>query len=222
MGISSMSGKGKAVALVASAIAITGTGAAIAATHATSSPQEESQALVDATAKNLGVTSTKLTDALKQALSDRIDAQVAAGTLTEAQGTEMKARIASGEFPLLGGTGRGGPGGHHGLADLDTAASYFGVTEASLRTSLESGDTLADVAKANGKTVEGLVAALTSAAKTRIAADVTAGRLTEAQSTAILADLAGHITDLVNGTIPDPGDGPGPGGPPPSSTTSVA
>jgi hypothetical protein len=214
MELRNISGRGKVAALVASAIAITGTGAAIAASQATTTPQQESEALVDATAANLGVTSAKLTAALKAALTARVDAQVAAGTLTEAEGTAMKARIASSDFPLLGGGhgGRGGPGGHHGFADLSTAATYIGVTEAALRTSLESGKTLADVAKANGKTVDGLVAALTSAAKTRIAADVKAGRLTEAQSKQILADLSTRITERVNGTLPERGLGRG--GPP--------
>jgi hypothetical protein len=220
MGISSIGARGKAAALIAAAVAITGTGAAIAASSGALSPREESDALVDATAKNLGVTSAKLTDALQQALSDRVDAQVAAGTLTEAQGAEMKERIASGDFPLLGGGGRGGPGGHHGFADLSAAAGYIGVTEAALRESLESGETLAEVATASDKSVEGLVAALASTAKERIAADVAAGRLTESQSESILADLSDRITDLVNGTMPDRGPGFGPGGPPPGEAAT--
>ena len=100
---------------------------------------------------------------LKKALANRVDAAVAAGQITKAQGDEMKARIAAGEVPLVGvGVGHGR--GHHGLghhfADLDAAASYLGVTEAALLTSLRDGSTLAEIAKDKGKSVDGLKAAL--------------------------------------------------------------
>lgn len=49
-----------------------------------------------------------------------------------------------------------------------TAATYIGITEAALRTELASGKSLADVAVANGKTRDGLIAALTAAATTQI------------------------------------------------------
>ena len=51
---------------------------------------------------------------------------------------------------------------------LATAATYIGITEAQLRTELETGKSLADVAVAHGKTRDGLIAALTQAATTEI------------------------------------------------------
>ena len=204
------------------ALAIAGGGAAIAATNS-SSPQAESQAAINDAAAQLGISSSKLSDALKTALENRVDAAVTAGTITAAQGKELKARIAAGDVPLLavGGPGgpHGGPGmGHHrGGPGLDAAATYLGVTEAQLHTALESGKTLADVAKANGKTVDGLVAAMVADAKQHIADEVAAGRMTKAQQTQILSDLEQHITDMVNGQMPDRGPG-GPGfGPPPGA-----
>ncbi len=63
---------------------------------------------------------------------------------------------------------RGGPfGGMHVLA---TAATYIGITEDALRTELQAGKSLAEVAVANGKTRDGLVAALAQAATTEIGA----------------------------------------------------
>jgi hypothetical protein len=216
------------------ALAIAGGGAAVAATKS-SSPQADSQAAIDDAASQLGISSSKLSDALKTALENRVDAAVAAGDITAAQGKELKARIEAGEVPLLavGGGPHGGPGfGHHGGGPgLDAAATYLGVTEAQLHTALESGKTLAEVAKANGKTVDGLVAAMVADAKKHIAAEVAAGRMTTAQQTQILSDLEQHITDMVNGQLPDRGPGGGPGfGPPPgapqtapaSSTTGTA
>ena len=51
---------------------------------------------------------------------------------------------------------------------LATAATYIGITEAALRTELQAGKSLADVAVANNKTRDGLIAALTTAASQAI------------------------------------------------------
>jgi hypothetical protein len=45
---------------------------------------------------------------------------------------------------------------------LATAATYIGITEAELRTELQTGKSLADIAVAHGKTRDGLIAALTA------------------------------------------------------------
>lgn len=205
-------GKQKLVALVATAVAVTGAGAAVAATGS-STPAQESKAVIDAAAQDLGVTSTKLTGALKAALIARVDAKLEAGTITEAQATELKARINADSFALfgggLGGRDHRGGFGHHG-ANLAAAATYLGVTQADLRTDLQSGKSLADVAEAtDGKSVDGLVAAIVAARKKELAAAVTAGKLTEAQQTQLLADLEQRVTDQVNGVRPvrGPGDG---------------
>ena len=206
--------------------AIAGGGAAVAATQSTS-PRAQSNAIVADAAGQLGVTSTQLSDALKQALSNQVDAAVTAGRLTQAQATELKAAIKAGDVPLVGlGPGGGGPGfGHHGPGPgLDAAASYLGLTQSQLLTQLQAGKSLSDVAKANGKTVDGLVAAMVADAKQHIAADVAAGRLTAAQQTQILSDLEQHITDMVNGTMPQRPDfdGPPPGAPQQSSSVGTA
>ncbi len=59
--------------------------------------------------------------------------------------------------------------GAHAWKVLATAAAYIGITEAQLRTELEAGKSLAEVAVANGKTRDGLIAALTQAASQAIA-----------------------------------------------------
>ena len=74
----------KLMTVGAAALAVAGGGAAIAATTA-DSPQEESKAVVEDAAKQLGVTPGKLSSALKKALENRVDAAVAAGRLTKEQ-----------------------------------------------------------------------------------------------------------------------------------------
>jgi len=206
---------------VAAAAAVAGGGAALAADRFGSS--SDSQAVVNDAAKQLGVTPSALSSALKKALENRVDAAVAAGQLTKAQGDELKQRIESGALPLFFAP-RGGPHKHFG--ELDAAASYLGLTEAALETQLESGKSLAQVAKDRGKSVDGLIQALVDSATKRLDADVAAGRLTKAQEQQILSGLKQRITDFVNGVRDREHDFrfdrgfAGPPGPPPDSAAA--
>jgi hypothetical protein len=188
------------------AVAVVGAGGALAA--AKLSPSEESKAVVEDAAAQLGVEPAELTAALKQALKNRVDAAVEAGRLTESQGTELKQRIEEDEFPALGGHLFGhqrGPGHHFQHAArvaLDTAATYLGVTEAELRASLRDGQSLADVAKAEGKSVDGLVDALVREATERLDQAVEDGKLTDAQRDELAEHLEEAITAAVNAEPP--------------------
>ena len=191
-------------------LAVAGGGGALAATQL-GSPKEESQAVVNDAAKQLGISPTKLSDALKKALENRVDAAVTAGDLTKEQGDALKARIESGELPLVLAPAFGrqgfGPGfGHHGgLGDeLDAAATYLGLTAAELQTQVEGGKTLAQVAKDKNKSVDGLIDALVAAETKELDAKVTAGELTKEQEQTILPTLKQRFTDLVNGTFTGP------------------
>jgi polyhydroxyalkanoate synthesis regulator phasin len=202
--------KRKLVAGTVVAVALAGGGAAVAATQLGSSPSETSQAVVDDAAQQLGVQPSALSGALKTALSKQVDTAVAAGRLTKDEGDAIKTRIESGELPIFGA---GPPHGHFGARGLDAAASYLGVTEAQLRSDLEGGKTLADVAQDQGKSVDGLVQALVDEATKKLDAAVSAGRLTQEREQSILSGLKQHITDFVNGTHELHGDHgpPGPG-----------
>src|SRR5215204_1884211 len=189
--------------------AFVGAGGAVAAGKLIS-PGERSQAVVDDAAKQLGVEPAKLTAALKKALENQIDADVAAGRITKEHGEAMKQRIEAGDYPLVdvgprggfGGFGRhdlfGPHGSHVVFAGLDAAASYLGLTEEQLRAELAGGKTLAQVAKDKGKSVDGLADAMVAHAEAEIAAAVTAGRLTQADADRITGDLKEHVTALVN------------------------
>jgi len=201
-----MAARRKVIAGAAAALAVGGAGAGVAATKlATNTPSEESKAIVNDAAKNLGVEPSRLSAALKKAFEDRIDAAVAAGRLTKAQGDELKQRIESDDFPLFGppafGPGFGPP--HPFFHGLDAAGTYLGLTEEQLHNRLESGKTLAEIAEAQGKSVDGLKDAMLKDAKTHLDAAVEAGRLSSAEEQRVLADLEQRIDDLVNGKLPD-------------------
>ena len=209
--------KRKILVVGAAALAVAGGGAAIAASKQ-GSPQEESKAVVDDAAKQLGITPAKLSAALKQALENRVDAAVAAGRLTKEQGDALKKRIEAEDYPMLGRPGmgfghRGGGPGMRGFGYLDAAASYLGMTEAELLAQLTGGKSLADVAKAKGKSVDALVSALVADEKKELDAAVKAGRITQAQADAFLANAKQRFTDAVNRTRAERMRGPF-GGPP--------
>ena len=129
---------------------------------------------------------------------------MAAGRITKDEADAMKAAINSGKLPI--GIPGAGPGFHHGFGFrgdiLDAAATYLGLTEDQLRTQLESGKSLADVAKAQNKSVDGLKQAIVAAFQSKLDQAVKDGRLTSDQRDQMLADFKAHIDDLVNGTPP--------------------
>jgi hypothetical protein len=219
-----MNAKGKLAIGASAVLVVAGGGVAVGATRF-ASPKEENQAVIADAAKQLGIEPSKLSDALKTALKNRVDAAVAAGRITRAEGDAMKARIDAGGPMLFPGAPPNGfrhDGFRHDGPGLDAAATYLGLTEDQLRTELEGGKTLAQVATAHGKTADGLVGALVDAAGKKLDAAVAAGRLTRSEADSMLAGLKQRITDFVNGRFPPPfrGDHHGMrgfrhGGPPP-------
>ena len=206
-----MTVKRKLIAGTVAIATVAGAGGAIAATQL-GDPRHESEAVIDDAAKQLGVQPNALSDALKQALVNRVDAAVAAGRLPKEAGDAIKARIQSGDLPLFfgGGAPHGQFGGFRGL---DIAASYLGLSETELHSQLEGGKSLADVAKAQNKSVDGLIKALVDDAKKHLDEAVSQGRLSADDEQQILSDIKQRISGFVNGEFPRGFRPGGPGGP---------
>jgi hypothetical protein len=197
----------KALAIAVAAVAVAGGGGAALAAQGSSSP---GQSFLDAVARHLGISSARLEDATKAAAIDQVDAALADGRITRAQADALKERIESGEFPpffgpgpLFGAGGFFGPF-HHGMPPLplfgerlSAAADYLGLTESQLRERLNDGQTLAEIAEAQGKSVDGLKQAIVDAAKAKLDELVEDGELTQAQADAMLERLQEHVDDLV-------------------------
>lgn len=173
-----------------------------------------------------GKTAAGLEAAIVADATTNLDAAVTAGKLTSTQEATMladlKARVdglVNSAGPPAGAKGGpGGPGGSGGGPASQAAATYLGITVSTLQSDLQDGQTLAQVATAQGKSVAGLEAAILADAKTHLDTAVTAGKLTSAQETTMLADLSSHVADIVNSTGPPAGaPGGGPGGPHPQS-----
>ena len=185
-------------------------GGAIAATKLT--PRQESQAIINDAANQLGVQPRELSNALKQALKNRVDDAVEDGRLTEEQGRRLKERIDSGGVPFFG-LGPRGFHDHHrkGLGPhmlfggkAAGAAEYLGMERTEMFEALSRGKTLADLARERDKPVAGLIDAMVEATEKRLDEAVADGKLTEADKKEVLADVRERISRLVNEGFPAP------------------
>lgn len=202
----------------AAAVAVVAVGGAIAATQLAADPEAENKAVIADAAAELGVSPAALSTALRKAVAKRVDGAVEDGRLTEAQGDRLKRAIESGDAPLFGpnpGLGPHGPRGMgfargfhpHPHGDLKAAAAYLDLTRAELASKLTRGTSLADVAKAEGKSVDGLVDTLVDEAKERLDQAVEDGRLTDAKRDEIAEQLTERTKAFVNGEFLHPHGG---------------
>jgi AraC-like DNA-binding protein len=160
---------------------------------------DERQAFLSDAAKRLHVSPSELRSALRGAMNDRIQADVKSGKLTQKQADAIKRHDRPGGAPRRE-LHVAGPF----MEGLQAAAKYLGLTDAQLRNQLQSGKSLAQVAKDRNKSVDGLKTAIKDALQSR---------------------LDSRVNELVNRTgPPGPPDGAGfrhfrggppPGGPPP-------
>jgi hypothetical protein len=195
----------KRVLVATAALAlVVGAGGAIAASKSSATRGDGFLARV---AGHLGISTQKLQDATKAAAIDQVNADLKAGRITKAQADELKARIEKGGVPLLfGGPHRFGDFGHHGIpfgphGHLSAAADYLGLSVPQLLQKLSTGKSLADVAKAQDKSVDGLKQAILDGAKKDFDQAVKDGVLTQAQAKEELSELQSRLDNIVNGTF---------------------
>ena len=84
------------------------------------------------------------------------------------------------------------------MGGLDAAATYLELSPEELRTRLGDGDTLAEIATAQGKTADGLKQAITDAITRELDERVAAGDLTEAEKARMLEDLPARLDAQLN------------------------
>ena len=174
-------------------------------------------AFLDDVARRLGIQRSRLDNAIEaQALAEVAWAE-ANGFITKARADALRERIDAGAAKALGlgfksglGLGLGRPGWHGGAFKrhlrggsglLTAAAEYLDLPARELREALES-RTLAQVARDQGKSVDGLRAALRTAEKARLDDAVANDRITQAQENALLSRFDSEIGSVINGVPP--------------------
>ncbi len=184
------------------ALVLVGGGAIAFAASQTTTPTNTFQSFLDDVASHLGVTPAALQSAIQAAETDQINQAVQSGKLTQQQASKIESRIQNGQLrPFLRGGFHGPRGrmGFGGMAFMNEAATYLGITPQQLRTQLQSGQTLTQIANAtSGKSASGLQAYLLSQLKTKLDAAVSSGKLTATQETQILSKAQTMIGNLMN------------------------
>jgi hypothetical protein len=110
------------------------------------------------------------------------------------------------------GPGTGNCGARYGMQAgqqpaMTAAADYLGLSLTQLHTQLQSGNSLADIATAQGKTLPGLKNALLAAMTSRINANTA---LTAQQKAAMISQAKDHLDAMINMGMPhSPGTGMG-------------
>jgi len=135
--------------------------------------------------------STRLTEVLQPLVDD--------GTITAGQLTAIVETLDA-VGPVGGGhRGGGGMGRDMGRGmGLDAAAEVLDLTADELRTELGEGQTLAEVATAQGVEVQAVIDALVTDAGTHLAEHVADGDITQAEADEKLAEMTERITTSVN------------------------
>ena len=165
--------------------------------------------VADEVAAKLGVSPAELRTAFRAVLAARVDAAVAAGRLTPEQAAKLKERIANAKGLGLG-VKRGFAKRQQALVKrigvkanrLGAASEYLGLTREQLRAELKAGKSLAQIAAAEGKTVDGLATAMLAPVKERLAKAVAANRLTQRRADEILERLTERVEKRIARTRP--------------------
>ncbi len=108
----------------------------------------------------------------------------------EAEGMVSAESVETASGAIAGSTSRPSP--------LAEAAKALGMTEAELKTELEAGKSVADVAKAKNIDLDEVIAKLTAAFKAHLDEEVASGKHTQAEADAKLAEFKTRVTERVN------------------------
>ena len=126
------------------------------------------------------------------------------------QGLQAAPDASTGDQPEGDGNG---PRGRHGARNSEAIAEALGMTTEEFHESRGAGQSIADIAAAQGVDVDTVVQAIVDDVEAHLAAEVAEGDITQEEADAKLAGAEEHVTERVN-TVPGEGDGHrGPGGP---------
>ena len=138
-------------------------------------------------------------------IRDALEELVTDGTITSGQADAVAEHLA--EYA----PGPGHHGRRHFLVGLGVAAATIGIDPSVLIDALREGQTIAEVAVANGSSAEAVIDALVSANRARLDELVTDGVISAEEASERAAEAVERITALVNGDFEfRPFFGPGP------------
>lgn len=155
-------------------------------------------------ADNLGVTQDELEAAIQATQLEIVDELLADGKIDENRAAELRDRIESGD----GGLFFPGRGHHRPFRDgfgLGVIAETIGVTPQVIFEGWQNGQSLAQIAEANGSSGAAVADALMAQVEEHLAQAVADDKLTQAEADEKLADAATRIDELINHEGPPEG-----------------
>ena len=185
-----MKTRNKRIAVLAGVGVLVGGGLA-GAFAATSGQDDPAGDLASALSQRSGeqITPAQVKGAFTDVLKERLQEQVAAGRITQAQADQMLERAK--DAPLPGMHGPGGPGHHgrggHGMDQIEAAVGKkIGLTEEQIDAQEAQGKTLAQIAEAKGMSRDDLISTITATIK----ASERGQSITDTQATQVANDIA--------------------------------
>ncbi|RUS45025.1 LysM peptidoglycan-binding domain-containing protein [Cohnella sp. AR92] len=142
---------------------------------------------------------------VEAALKEQLGTQLSDGKITQAQYDKQVAKLSDIATKLVNGKvggklgfGLGFIGGANLLAS-DGLATLLGLTADELKTKLKAGDSLATIAAAQNVSVDSVIASVTATLKEQLSAQLSDGKITQAQYDEQAAKLSDIAAKLVNG-----------------------
>ena len=168
-------------------------------------------------AKEQGKDIADVKTAILADLKAHLDEEVKSGEHTQAEADAKLAEATANIDTFVnnvgrpGGKGMGGPGMGHGAPKFatDALAKVLKLTTTELNTQLQSGKTLADIAKTQSVDIADIKAQLLKDYTEKETAEVATGEHTQAEVDAKIADFKTRLDDIVNGVRPVGGPGMG-------------
>ena len=164
---------------------------------------EYCEVFLDTFAAELGVERDALAPAAAAAANAALDAAVAAGGVTEERAAEIRERIADGDPNLcqrLGGAGGPRHGGdhdrHHVMYELsEAAAGALGIEHSDLLERLRAGESLREIAQAEGVDYATVTEAVLAAARAELDEAVAAGTISRERADEILERITDRLEE---------------------------
>lgn len=194
------------MALAGTALLVVGTLSVSGQPSSAQDAQDTADSFIGRVAGKLGISEDKLSTAIKDSELEVLDEAVADGSLTQEQADRIRAHIEEYGGTLRGpffGRGFGGPGfGHHHCRAVgfvvDAAAEVLGMTEDDLKAQLRDDKSLANVADAQGMSLDDFKSGLLKQIKAQLDQKVTDGDLTQERADGLYQKTQDNIDDIVN------------------------
>lgn len=144
---------------------------------------------------------------------DMLQPLVDDGTISASQADAVTTHIVENAPDRSGRRGPGhhkGPGGRLGGASSEAVLDLLGIDAETLRAELRDGNSLADVAEANGVDTQAVIDAIVAEAQAKLDEALDSGKIDAEKAAEVAENIEDRVTARVNGERPERPGRPGP------------